>query len=100
MISSEEAATIAKLELVRYSAESESESEIELALISDATIERPTCFVFFWNSKKYIETGDFQTALGGNAPILVDRRNRSVHTTGTAHPIEHYIKEFEERTHG
>jgi hypothetical protein len=38
-----------------------------------------------------------QWALGGNAPLIFDRRTGELHVTGTAHPIEHYIDEFRKR---
>jgi hypothetical protein len=47
----------------------------ELAILSEHTIETDFGWVFFWNSKKYLETDEFQYALAGNAPLIVDRRD-------------------------
>jgi hypothetical protein len=52
--------------------------------------------VFFHTSKKWFETNDFKYAVAGNAPFIVLRKNGKVIDTGTAYPIEHYIKRFEE----
>lgn len=59
------------------------------------TIERPFGWVFFWGSDMYMKTGDFRYALGGNAPFIVDRNKHLVTLTGTALPIENYIRQYE-----
>lgn len=69
--------------------------EYELAVIDDATIARDYCWVFFYNSKKYLEKRNFSDMIVGNAPILIDKRDGTLHETGTAYPIEHYIRNFE-----
>jgi hypothetical protein len=50
-------------------------------------------WVFFYDSRAYLETGDFSRKLVGNAPIVVDRDGRP-HITGTAAPLEHYLAEL------
>lgn len=67
----------------------------EFAVMDKLTIERPFGWVFFYNSKQFLETRDISQALVGNAPLIVDRADGSVHVTGTAEPTEHYIKEYE-----
>lgn len=67
---------------------------IELAVMEDRTREESFGWVFFYNTKRFVETGDMQWALGGNAPLIVDRRSGNLHVTGTAHPIDHYIGEY------
>ena len=69
--------------------------EYSFVILTEYTIERPTCFVFFYESSRYLETGAFEDRLAGNAPILVDRRTGELHFLGTAEPVEFYIKEFE-----
>jgi hypothetical protein len=51
-------------------------------------------WVYFYNSKAFAETGDFEHGLIGNAPVIVDRRDCALYATGTARPIEHYVQEF------
>jgi hypothetical protein len=53
--------------------------------------------VFFYNSERYVETEESEHALAGNAPIVVIKADGSVHTTGTAYSIEHYLRKFEEQ---
>lgn len=66
-----------------------------LELVDSETIEKSFGWVFFYNSKDYIKTGDFKYMLAGNAPFIVDRNNGDVHVIGTAKPIEDYIVDFE-----
>lgn len=72
------------------------EPDNELCLVLEETIEKPYGWIFFYNSKQFLEKHDFDYAIAGNAPILVDR-NGSIHLTGTAEPIEFYIKIFDNK---
>jgi hypothetical protein len=47
-----------------------------------ATEEFPVGWVFIWDSVRHQETHYLRDALLGNAPILVDRRDGSVHSLG------------------
>lgn len=51
-------------------------------------------WVYFYNSKEYAETGDFRCALAGNSPLIVDRHEGKLYVTGTAEPVEHYLRQF------
>lgn len=72
----------------------EREVGCELTLLDESTLEQSFGWVFFYNSTRHIETGDFRYALMGNAPIVVTRADGRIHETGTAYPLEHYLKEF------
>ena len=61
------------------------------ALIEEATQEEPFGWVFFYNSAKYVETGDPLDGLGGNAPLVVFRDTGAIEVTGTAAPVEEYL---------
>jgi hypothetical protein len=56
--------------------------------------DKPYGWVFYFNSKDF-DPNDISTHIGGNAPIIVDRVDGEIKITGTAHPIEHYLKEYE-----
>ena len=66
----------------------------ELVLVDQHTIERDFGWVFFYNAKRHVETGDIRDALAGNAPIVVTKADGRIHETGTAYPLEHYLKEY------
>jgi hypothetical protein len=51
-------------------------------------------WVFCYNTKRYIDTGDTVYAVVGNAPLIVDREDGQLYVTGTAHPLEHYVAEY------
>jgi Tripartite tricarboxylate transporter family receptor/Immunity protein 35 len=93
------AMTITKSEAQRiahdYVKEMEAGAGLELVLLDQHTIERDFGWVFFYDSKRHVETGDFQDSIVGNAPIVVTKADGRVHVTGTAHPVEHYLKEFD-----
>jgi hypothetical protein len=72
----------------------EDEAGCELVLMDQQTLERPFGWVFFYDAKRHLETGDFRHALAGNAPILVTKADGRIHETGTAFPLEHYLKEY------
>jgi hypothetical protein len=73
----------------------ESEVGCELVLLGDYATEKAFGWVFFYDSKRHVETGNFRDALAGNAPIVVTKTDGQVHVTGTAFPVEHYLKKFE-----
>jgi hypothetical protein len=54
-------------------------------------------WIFFYNSKQFIDTGDFSYAIAGNAPIIINRMTGELSVTGTAHSIEYYIEEYQRR---
>ena len=65
-------------------------------ILEEETIEKEWGWVFFYQSKKYIETGDIGEMLAGNTPYIVNKKNGQLHETGTAEDIEYYISELEQ----
>ena len=51
-------------------------------------------WVFFYNTKEFVDSGDPVLGLVGNAPLIVDRTDGQLYVSGTAHPLEHYIEEY------
>jgi len=75
--------------------EFEKESGIKLALMENETIEFESGWLFFYQSEKFIKTQNEDYLIGGNAPIIVDRYNSSLHVTGTSKSDEFYINMYE-----
>ena len=69
--------------------------EVECQIVDDSTIARPYGWIFFYQSKRFLETGEFGDQIAGNGPILVDRINFNLKTFGTARRIDEYLTEFE-----
>ena len=61
------------------------------------TQEHPFGWVFFYQSKEYVETENFSAMLAGNAPFIVDKERAGVHVLGTAHPVDFYLEEYVKR---
>jgi hypothetical protein len=68
---------------------------VECVVLQDKTIEKEWGWVFFYQSREYLETADFSYMLVGNAPYIVNRNTGEIVITGTAYPVEHYIQEYE-----
>ncbi|MBW8185385.1 YrhB domain-containing protein [Shewanella nanhaiensis] len=69
----------------------------ELVILDDETLTESFGWVFFYNTKKFQETGDFRYMVGGNAPIIIDKKSGRLSETGTAYEISHYINEYKSR---
>lgn len=69
----------------------------ELTLLVEETIEKEFGWVFFYNSRKFVETGSFQHMLAGNAPFVVDALDGSVVFADTANPIDEFIQEYSDK---
>lgn len=69
----------------------------EPIILDEFTEERDFGWVFFYTSRNYNETGDYKYALAGNAPLIINKFDGSIHYTGTALETEHYIREYEKK---
>ena len=65
-----------------------------LVLVDSDTIEKSYGRVFFYQSKKYLDSGDWRDSLVGNAPFIVLRTGELIQLS-TNKPIEQSLKEFE-----
>jgi hypothetical protein len=69
-------------------------------VVGSQTIERAFGWVFFYNTREFIEGGNFSACLAGNSPYIFNRFTGAIVCTGTAYPIEHYIHEYEATNKG
>jgi Immunity protein 35 len=67
---------------------------IDLAINENATRDEPWCWVFFYNSRAYLETGSFTHALTGNGPIVVEKATGVVHELVTARPVDDQLEDL------
>ena len=70
-------------------------SPSDLIVLDERTLERSWGWVFFYNSRAYLETREIRYAIAGNAPLIVNRLTGEVKVTGTGRPIADYISEYE-----
>jgi hypothetical protein len=85
----------AKRLVERHIRESSQGIEDELVILDEHTIERPYGWVFFYDSRGYLETGELSRMLAGNAPVLVHKRDGHIEALGTALPVEAYLAKYE-----
>ena len=53
-------------------------------------------WIVYYDSRQHQQTGEFRHSVAGNAPLIVDRDDGSVHITGTAHPVAEYVRQYAE----
>jgi hypothetical protein len=72
-------------------------SDGEGIVLLNVTITKPYGWIFFYQSKKFLETKDMRYMLLGNAPFLIDNINGELKVFGTAYSIEQYLKKYEKK---
>lgn len=92
MISRDEARELVQAEVDKFN---QNMDDDELVICDNKTIERDFGWVFIYTSKRFLETGDYQHIPFGNAPIIVDKVDGTLHPTGTNRPVEEYIRAYE-----
>ncbi|MDG3007557.1 YrhB domain-containing protein [Paludisphaera mucosa] len=66
----------------------------ELVILDDLTIEREWGWVFFYTTRGWRD-GDLRYAVGGNGPLLIDRHDGSIRSTGTSGATEDAVADYE-----
>lgn len=54
-------------------------------------------WMFFYESQRYLQTGNVSCALAGNCPLFVTKEDGTIHepTTGSGFPPEEHLRLFE-----
>jgi len=76
---------------------SEISNQHDFVLQEDRTVERRFGWVFFYTTRKYLETRDPQYLVPGNAPLAVLRQDGSIAHLATSVPPERAIEIYEKR---
>ena len=69
-------------------------------VVDEDTIEKPFGWVFFYDSKKFLETGVFSYRLAGNGPAIVNKHDGTVEFFGTNKPPLELVDEYERKWAG
>lgn len=69
----------------------------EVVIVEEHSIEREFGWVFFYQSKLFLETGEYQHRLAGNGPIIVNRASGALHTCPTYQSVEKSIAIYEQQ---
>lgn len=67
-------------------------------VVEASTIEKSYGWVFFYNSKKFVDTGISRYRLAGNGPVIVNKETGAVEFYGSNKPVEQIIEEYERRS--
>lgn len=73
-------------------------SEADLAFVDALTSCKPYGWILFYNSRRFVETGNELEALGGNGPVVV-LHDGAIHFLGSNREGDATIANFE-REHG
>jgi hypothetical protein len=66
-------------------------------IVNDAwTLEKPFGWIFFYNSKKFLETGEFRYRLAGNGPVIVNKFDGSIQFLGSSPSELLLLEKYEE----
>lgn len=95
MIDISEARSLIEIELSKMS-RNEPPEEMRI-IVHVLPIEKDLGWIFFYQTKAFAETNDPRYELFGNAPIIVDQEDGSLHYTGTGLPFEEYVEEFRKK---
>jgi hypothetical protein len=66
----------------------------DIQVLQAETIGKEYGWIFFYQSKKYLDTGAIEDLLAGNGPVLVERSGRVVQLP-TAISLEESLKRYE-----
>ena len=71
------------------------QSNIELMIVEKSKIKMQYGTIYYYNSKSFLLSGNYQHALLGNAPFLVEQNSGKIFEFGTSRSIEYYLNEYE-----
>jgi hypothetical protein len=66
-----------------------------LVILDHLTLHKPYGWIFFYNSRLYMETRAFEHAIAGNGPVVIIARTEEVVPLGSARRPEDEIAAFE-----
>ncbi len=75
----------------------EADANHNCIVIDEFTEIYPFGWIFFYQSREFVETGREEFELFGNAPYLVDAMTGAVFVTGTGRPISYYVTNYQLR---
>ena len=66
-------------------------------VVDEYTLVKPFGWVFFYNSDKFVKTGEFKYQLAGNGPVMVNSRTREIEFCGTNRSFEELMAEYDRK---
>jgi hypothetical protein len=72
----------------------------DYVVVDESTIEKPFGWIFFYQSKKFLETGIFMHRLAGNGPVFVNKVTGEINFFGSLPPFEVILADYEKKLRG
>ena len=72
-------------------------AECDVVILDEATQDHDWGWVFFYQSREYVETGAPTAMLAGNAPYIINKNTGEIVVTGTARPTVEYVQDYQKR---
>lgn len=82
--------------VIDYLKPGSTDPEDDYVILTTYTIEKPYCFIFFYNSRIFIEAGNVSHALAGNGPLFISKLDGSLSRYMTGLSEEEMIDLYEE----
>lgn len=91
----------ARERVLKYLNKSYHNSNDEIVILDKHTVERAYGWIFFYQSKKFIQTENISYMLIGNGPIVIEKIDGKTHCLGSGYyKLEDEIRDFEIRRFG
>jgi Immunity protein 35 len=83
------------LELVAKRLEEKSSENVQYVVVEESTIDKPWGWIFFYQSRKYLETGIFMHRLAGNGPVFVNKMTGDMTFYGNLPSLDVILSDYE-----
>ena len=70
------------------------EKELDVQLLISDVMEKDFDWIFLFDSKEYVETGNNSSRLAGNSPLIFDKLDGKIYITGTSDSLDSYIEQY------
>ena len=66
-------------------------------VLDDKTIEKPYGWIYFYNSERFVATGDPIFRLAGNGPVFVNKDTEAIDFFGSIPTLDVIMAEYEKK---
>jgi Immunity protein 35 len=69
----------------------------EWVVLDEKTVEKSYGWIFFYNSRKFVETGQIIHRLAGNGPVIVNKFDESIEFYGSNPSVDIILEGYERK---
>ena len=70
------------------------EKELGVQLLISEVVEKDFGWIFLFDTREYVETGNARSRLAGNAPLIFDKLDGVIYISGTSDTLESYVEQY------